>query len=98
MKFVRAFHKTDAAGVDQTIGVDAMGRVFLASRLTVAGERGEPYAEFAPADALKFAFELANLARYAKTVKLRDRSGDSDDFVQDRHADLDPNADEANFT
>lgn len=71
MKFRKAFHKTDATGVMQSIGVDPSGRVFLARDLTVAGNRGEFYAQFTPDGALKFAFELANLARYAKTLRPR---------------------------
>ena len=72
MKFVRAFHKKDAEEVQQTIGVTADGQVWL--RITGWTDDSEPgyaNARFAPADALKFAFELANLARYAKTVQLR---------------------------
>lgn len=81
MKFRKAFHKTDATGVMQSIGVDPAGRVFLARDLTVAGDRGEFYAQFTPDDALKFAGEMANLARYAKT--LRPRSGPTQEAQPD---------------
>lgn len=70
MKLLRAWRKRDAAGIVQLIGVTSDGRVRLAHGLSDADEpAGEYFAEFDADSALRFAFELANLARYAKTVK-----------------------------
>lgn len=66
MKLQRAWHKEDANQVMQTIGVTANGHVHLGYSL--ADDQGAYFAEFDADEALRFAAELAELARYAKTL------------------------------
>ena len=63
MKFIKAFHKADFDGVQQTIGLDPYGQIWLMNGETDAsGYGGHTYGQFAAADALRFACELFNLA------------------------------------
>jgi hypothetical protein len=72
MKFRKAWHKVDANSVMQTIGVTDNGHVHLGYNVAgIIDGKGDYFAEFDPEAALRFAFELANLARYGKTVQLR---------------------------
>jgi hypothetical protein len=72
VKFRKAWHKVDAKEVVQTIGVTDDGHVHLGYNVSGTDDgEGAYFAEFGPDDALRFAFELANLARYAKTVRPR---------------------------
>jgi hypothetical protein len=70
VKFIRAFHKKDAEGVQQTIGVAEDGQVWLrVTGWTDDDEPGYANARFDPDEALRLAFELANLARYGRSVQ-----------------------------
>lgn len=72
LEFRRAWHKVDANGVVETIGVTADGHVHLGYNVSGTDDgQGVYFAEFSGDDAYQFAFELANLARYARTVQRR---------------------------
>lgn len=72
LEFRRAWHKVDANGDVETIGVTDDGHVHIGCNVAGTDDGlGVYFAEFSGDDALHFAFELANLARYARTVKPR---------------------------
>lgn len=70
MKFTQAFHKDDARGVSQIIGI---------TRDSIVGIRTVDYAEFAPAEAIKFASEIIRLSLEAIRAELF--NGDPEGFL-----------------